>query len=150
MSDKFSDYNQSNILEFDYKDLFVKAPGDNNLYYFQIVFKDGFDNWKLGRPLFKKYPTIFDQDKKIFGFYKEKGEYNIEENDTNGGGLSLAWIMVIILAICLIVLGFAFVKVLPYIKRNKRANELDDEYDYVTGISMKKEDNKNFINGSVN
>ncbi len=150
LSDKFSDYNQSNILEFDYKDLFVKAPGDNNLYYFQIVFKDGFDNWKLGRPLFKKYPTIFDQDKKIFGFYKEKGEYNIEENDTNGGGLSLAWIMVIILAICLIVLGFAFVKVLPYIKRNKRANELDDEYDYVTGISMKKEDNKNFINGSVN
>ncbi len=148
--DTFNDYNQSNILEFDYKDLFVKAPGDNNnLYYFQIVFQEGYYYWKLGRPLFKKYPTIFDQHKKIFGFYKETGEYNDDEktdgNDTKEGGLLLIWIMMIILfTVCLlIVLVFVFVKVLPYIKEKKRAK---DNFDYLAGISMKEENRKDLIN----
>ena len=152
----FNDNNQSNILEFDYNDLFIKAPGNTNLYYFQIIFEENFYSWKLGRPLFKKYPAIFDQDKRIFGFYKETGNYTVEEkNDTKKeeereGGLSLAWVMVIILSICLIGLGFAFYKVLPYIKKKKRANELDDDYEYNTGISMKKEENNNLINEEIN
>ena len=62
----------------------------------------------------------------------------------------MAWVMVIILSICLIGLGFAFYKVLPYIKKKKRANELDDDYEYNTGISMKKEENNNLINEEIN
>ena len=59
-----------NTLEFNYEDLFVKSKNDDT-YYFQIVFKSGYYNWLLGRPLFKKYHMVFEQKKKIFGFYKE-------------------------------------------------------------------------------
>ena len=130
---KFNTYNESNALEFDYKDLFVKAPGDNNLYYFQIIFPDNtYFKWKLGRPVFKKYQMAFDQNKRIFGFYTQTGEYETNDNQNKeyGQSLSLSWILVIILSIILIALGIAFYKLLPYIKRRKRANELEDEYDY--------------------
>lgn len=130
---KFNTYNESNALEFDYKDLFVKAPGDNNLYYFQIIFPDNtYFKWKLGRPVFKKYQMAFDQNKRIFGFYTQTGEYetNGNQNKEYGQSLSLSRILVIILSIILIALGIAFYKLLPYIKRRKRANELEDEYDY--------------------
>ena len=138
--------NKTNILEFSYKDLFVKAPGDNNLYVFQIIFKDGYFRWKLGLLFFKKYSVVFDQDNKIFGFYSETGEYNIdnednEDNDDNDdnkknqkkksdSNLPISWILVIILSIFLIGLAFAFYKILPYIRRKRKANELDDDYDY--------------------
>ena len=124
--------NQTNTLDFGYKDLFVKAPGDNNLYFFQIIFKDGYFRWKLGLPFFKKYSVVFDQDNKIFGFYKETGKYDIDDDDDSkdNSHLSLSWILVIILSIILIGLAFAFYKVLPYIRRKRKANELDDDYDY--------------------
>ena len=144
--------NQTNTLDFDYKDLFVKAPGNNNLYVFQFIFKDGYFRWKLGLPFFKKYSVVFDQDNRIFGFYKETGEYNIDNddnednkgnNDKNGNddkknnekkksnsNLSLSWILVIILSIFLIGFALVFYKILPYIRRRRKANELDDDYDY--------------------
>ena len=135
-------YNNYSKLEFDYKDLFVKAPGNNNLYYFQMIFQSGFYNWKLGRPFFKKYPAVFDQDKRMTGFYIEVGEYNNNNNDNsnnnnnsyndNSSKFPLAWILVIILSIIVIGLIIAFYKVLPYIKRKKKANELDDDYEYYT------------------
>ena len=130
---KFNTYNESNALEFDYKDLFVKSPVDNNLYLFQIIFPDNtYFKWKLGRPVFKKYQMAFDQNKRIFGFYTQTGEYDINDNTKkkNGQSLPFSWILVIILSIILIGLGIAFYKLLPYIKRRKKANELEDEYDY--------------------
>ena len=137
LSNQYNAYNQSNVLEFDYNDLFIKAPGDNKLYYFQIVFPSNtYFKWKLGRPVFKKYPAVFDQEKKIFGFYTQTGEYDITDDgkaSDNGSRLSFSWILVIILSIILIGLAIAFFNVLPYIKRKKKANELDDEYDYPTG-----------------
>jgi flagellar biosynthesis/type III secretory pathway M-ring protein FliF/YscJ len=74
----------------------------------------------------------FDQNKRIFGFYTQTGEYDTKDNTNkeNGQSLALSWILVIILSIILIGLGIAFYKLLPYIKRRKRANELEDEYDY--------------------
>ena len=125
-------------LEFNYKDLFVKAPGKNNLYYFQIVFQYGFYKWKLGRPFLKKYPTVFNQDKRTFGFYLETGEYSIDNNNKNSEekgksfAVSFPWILVIILSICLIGLIITFYKILPYIKRKRKANEMDDDYDYLS------------------
>ena len=129
--------NQTNTLDFSYKDLFVKAPGENNLYVFQFIFKEGYFRWKLGLTIFKKYSVVFDQDNKIFGFYKETGEYNIDNDDNknnpkkkSNSNLSLSWILVIILSIILIGLAIAFYKVLPFIRRRRKANELDDDYDY--------------------
>ena len=122
-------YNDNlNIIEFDYNDLFIKSEINKDIYYFQIVFKGRYYNWLLGRPLFKKYPMIFDQNKKIFGFYLKTREEKDEEK------FNKAWIIVIFLIIILIgIIGFGIVLYIKYIsnKRKQKANELiDDNYDY--------------------
>jgi hypothetical protein len=129
-------------IEFSYEDLFIKCPGNNNLYCFQIIFGREYSNWILGKPLFKKYNMVFDQEKKIVGFYKEIGEYQYEEKETEKKSSSIPWIIVVILLICLFGLGFAFYKKLPFIKRKRIANELDDEFVYELAVKKNGGDKK--------
>ena len=124
-------YNDNlNIIELDYNDLFIKSEKNKDIYYFQIVFKSGYYNWLLGRPLFKKYPMIFDQNKKIFGFYSNTGSGE-EKSD---GKFHKAWLIVILLSIiliCIIIFGIVFYIKYVINKRKQKANELiDDNYDY--------------------
>ena len=140
-------------LEFDYKDLFIKANESEDRYYFQIVFQTGYIQWVLGRPLFKKYQMVFDQNKKIFGFYSQTGKDNSNGNGSgNGNGNpneddsknSTAWIIVIVLSIvlaCIIGIGiFCFLKFKSE-KRKKKANELiDDNYEYPSQENKGQED----------
>ena len=118
-----------NKLEFNYNDLFIKPNKNEDRYYFQIVFKSGYYQWTLGRPMFKKYPMVFDQNKKIFGFYENK-----KENESDDNKLSLAWILVIILIVilsCIIAFGVICYFKIKSEKRKKRAAELiDDNYEY--------------------
>ena len=152
LSNTYMDINQTNYIEFTYKDLFVKAPGDNDLYYFQIIFVDNSYKWIFGRPLFKKYRTIFNQDKKIIGFYTETGDYKSEDNKNNSGEknenntISLSWILVFILIFLLIF--FIIIGILFYNKykgsRKKKANELDDDnFDYTSTPEVTKDKNQN-------
>jgi hypothetical protein len=86
---------------------------------------------------------VFDQEKKIVGFYKETGEYEYEEkNENQKSRNSIPWIIILILLICLIGLGFAFYKKLPFIKRKKIANELDDEFVYELAVKKNNGENK--------
>ena len=128
--------NKGDKIEFNYEDLFIKCPGNDKLYCFQIIFGREYSTLILGKPLFKKYNMVFDQEKKIVGFYKEIGEYEYEEKLTDKKSNSVPWIIVVILLICLFGLGFAFYKKLPFIKRKKVANELDD--DFVYELAVKK------------
>jgi hypothetical protein len=141
---------KNNKIEFDYNDLFIQSKHDPNIYYFQILFVQYSNRWVLGRPLFKKYPTIFDQDKKIFGFYLQTGNYNINEtgknddiNKNNNNENKMPWslIIIIILVLCVIVLAVILCKVIPLIRRKKKANELDDDFDYESH-DEKKESNQ--------
>lgn len=133
-----------NTLEFDYNDLFVKSNKED-IYYFQIIFQSGYYNWLLGRPLFKKYQMVFEQKKKIFGFYKSLDE---KENKN----FPLAWVIVIILIILLICI--ITVSIVCYIKlflkqRKKKANELiDDNFEYEPNSESTKntEENQLFQN----
>ena len=133
LSTKYYSENKNNKLEFTYKDLFVKSSGGDR-YYFLIIFK-GMNGWVFGKPLFKKYPTIFDQDKKLFGFYIQTGEYKVKE-ETKNSDFNYSLFIIIILAILVVVLGallykFAW-KILP---RKKKANELlDDNFEYNCGL----------------
>jgi hypothetical protein len=130
-------------IEFNYQDLFLKCPDNTNYYCFQIVFGSMYSTWILGKPLFKKYNMVFDKEKKIVGFYKEIGEYTYEEkNENQKTRNSVPWIIVLILLICLIGLGFAFYKKLPFIKRKKFANELDDEFVYELAVKKNNGENK--------
>ena len=129
-------YNGYNKLELNFKDLFIKSKESSNTYYFQIVFQKDYNKWLFGRPLFKKYSMVFDQNKRIFGFYTKIGEFiNDELNDNT---FNYAWILVIVLSFCLLI--FIIIVVICYFKlvldkRRKRACELDD-YEYIS-----KEDN---------
>ena len=145
LSYNYIESNRKNYIEFNYQDLFVKAPGDNDLYYFQIVFVDNSYKWIFGRPLFKKYQTVFDQDKKIIGFYTETGEYNYN-NYNNKSKFPFVWILVIILFICLISLMILFYIKYPFKTRKKKANELDDDFDYESDANKKNEKDQLFIN----
>ena len=137
LSNTYIESNQTNYIEFNYSDLFVKAPGNNDLYYFQIIFVDNSYKWIFGRPLFKKYRTVFDQDAKIIGFYTEEGEYkdDIKNNDEKNNS-SIVLILICILFIlfcCIILLGILFYKYKNK-NRKKKANELEDNYDYSPSI----------------
>ena len=133
---------KSEKIELNYKDLFVKCPGFDNVYCFQIIFGSMSSAWILGKPLFKKHQMIFDQEKKVVGFYKEMGEYDIQENVSKGNfGRSLPWILVGILVLCLAVLGTIFYKKLPFIKRKKIANELEDDFVYELAVKKNEEEN---------
>jgi hypothetical protein len=131
-------------IEFNYKDLFVKCPGNNDNYCFQIVFGSMSSAWILGKPLFKKYQMVFDQEKKIFGFYKEIGEYEYEEKKSNGNsGRSIPWIIIVILLIIIGFLGFLFYRKFQLNKRKKIANELQDDFVYELSVKKNNDENKN-------
>ena len=131
-------YNGYNKLELNFKDLFIKSNKSSNIYYFQIVFQKDYNKWLFGRPLFKKYPMVFDQNKKILGFYTKVGGFiNDEFNDNI---FNYAWILVIVLSFCLVI--FIIIVIICYFKlvldkRRKRAYELDD-YEYISQDDNKK------------
>ena len=104
-----------------------------------------FSAWILGKPLFRKYNMVFDQEKKIVGFYKETGEYDYQQkiNKEKSGNI-LPWILVGFLLVCLIFVGIFFYKKLTSNKRKKIANELEDEFIYELAVKKNnEEDDKN-------
>ena len=53
----------------------------NNKIYFLIVYKDSIkDYWKLGKIFLKKYPFMFDYDKKIISYVHLKKVWNQKKN----------------------------------------------------------------------
>ena len=109
-----------------------------------MIFADNSYKWIFGKPLFKKYTTVFDQDKRIFGFYTETGEYNNDNNEVNKSNNFKNWFYLIIIfasiffIFCIILIVFFFKK-FPFNKRKKKANELDDEYEYNSNNIDKKQ-----------
>ena len=93
-----------------------------NKLFFLIIFSDYSESWSFGKIFLKKYHVFFDRDKKIFGVYP---------NDNKKLKIPFSWIIVLILLITLIgvliYVKFFIVKA----KRKIRANELDDDYEYI-------------------
>ena len=61
--------NVNMTFEFDYNDLFELH---DDKYYFLVLMRKESDIWYLGKPFFKKYQLIFNQDNKVIGFYDYK------------------------------------------------------------------------------
>ena len=103
-----------------YEDLFEVINGK---YFCKLIFrKDISSNWYLGHPFLKKYIFIFDNDRKIFGFYKK-----IKEKENL---LSLFTIMILILLIIIIILSIILIRYIYKKPKRIRANELEDDIDY--------------------
>ena len=127
LDSKYCPTNLNAKFEFTYKDLFIKK---NDIYYFQIVFpSDGsYSNWVFGKPLFKKYQMVFDQDRKTYGFYVK---INDKKNDNKlEKSLKTSWTLVIILIFVSLILGYFLCKLLAKLPRRLKANELEDNFTY--------------------
>ena len=130
LESKYCPTNLNAKFEFNYKDLFIKDENkDNDIYYFQIVFpSDGsYSNWIFGKPLFKKYQMVFDQDRKTYGFYVKLNE---KKSDNSNNSLKISWTLVVILIIVSLVLGYILCKLINKLPRRLKANELEDSFTY--------------------
>ena len=138
----FEHYEFNYTFEFSYKELFAEI---DNKYIFLIANVDDgqIDEWFLGRAFLNKYQFFFNPDTKVIGFYNpnilvEKindEDDNIKKDKNNDSNiLSKYLIYVLILSFLLfisIIFGIFYAcKSCNNNKKRKRANELDDEFEY--------------------
>ena len=132
---------------FNYNDLFKKI---GNKYYFMVIFEKYKNSyWQIGYPFFKKYDIVFDDDSKTIGYYNS----NIEINDNKGGNQTVKIVLIVLLTIIvfcgLLAIGYYIGKE-KYIQRKKRANELNDDYDYKINENIINNNEENTSNKIIN
>ena len=116
--------NHNFTFELKPSDLF--ALYDNKLYYLINFYKQSESTiWSFGIIFLRKYLFVIDQDKKVIGYYDNK------KNIYNNNQLYLK-ILLLFSFIIIIVLLYYFIHHLFFIKKRKiRANELEDNIDYL-------------------
>ena len=139
-------YFEEKKLVFDYKDLFTETKYK---YFFNIIFENTTrTKIELGKIFLKKYPINFNLENnkvlEIYDTYYEEQKKE-EENEPPGNNNAVLYIIITVILVSITgVLGFFFGKYLNKI-RKKRANELDDDYDYKQDNSIEPESEKNNI-----
>ena len=127
-------YNELNYtFEFNYRDLFIEK---DNKYIFLIVIEKNveIDEWYIGFSLLKKYQFVFNQEAKTIGFYNT----NITNEDSNKIDAKntmnyIIYLIIFLSWVVFICIGFFIGKYFyKKYKNKKRANELDDNYEYIT------------------
>ena len=112
----FYNKNLNMTFEFDYNDLFELH---DDKYYFLVLMRKNSDIWFLGKPFFKKYQLIFNQDNKVIGFYDYKKV--IPSN-------VFFYLRIILILILVIIIGYLFYYIIKnkFMKKKKnKAQELD-------------------------
>ena len=140
----YFEHNEFNYtFEFNYKDLFAEIK---NKYIF-LISSTGYDldEWFFGNIFLRKYQLVFNQEAKTISFYNPNIEVYTEENNDKiiiiKKSFEFKYIIIIlclsfVLFLCIgFIIGYNKYKN----KKKKRANELDDEYEYIA-------DNNNNIN----
>ena len=97
--------------------------------------------WKLGIPFLKKYKLSFNGDSRIITYY-ETFNYNNNTNNNmtkngvdilnknNNNSIIIKIIIIGALLVIFFILGILFHKNIIRLPRKKKANELEDDYDY--------------------
>ena len=123
---------------------------DTNLYFLILnnIGERFYIPWSLGIPFLKKYRLSFNYDSKMIGYYKNDGKIidknkNVENNNIFNSDFFKIFIIVI-LGIILFLLGMQMQKLLQK-QRKKKANELDDNYDYEPYKDNNNKKDKNSI-----
>ena len=110
-------------------DLFTIIP-DNNRVLFNIEFLKGYNNWVFGKPFFKKYQLIFDEDSKSIKFYIEKESINYSIYNQGIKYLNYIIIVVLLVIILFILRLYRNKKIIFQYKKNDKVYELSDYFDY--------------------
>ena len=117
---------------FDYNDLFIKDPNNENILYFMIAFmkydpiSDYSKYFHFGLQFLAKYQLSFDPKNKII-YYFGLEENNSTKKKKKSYKIVYYIIIIVVLAIILVVLGMILQKYLTRTPRKIRANELNDE-----------------------
>ena len=152
----FKHVNLNQIFEFNYEDLFQETK---NFYVFKIMLDENNKRfWNFGRPFLKKYQFILDNDQKTLTYIgintltpNQKTKDDIKKNNTNffSNKLYLIFILAFIIIIIAVLIGLFLGKKIFNKNKKKRANELDDDYEYIEkkinpneGIGIKFNDNE--------
>ena len=133
---------ESNELNYTFEitndELFIMK---GNYIYFKIIFPltKQQDNFVLGRTFTLKYPFVFNPDLKQIGIYKKF----INKKKNSNHSTLIKVIIIIIASILLIILGLKLGKYLYGVKRKRRANELDEDYEYTQSGNNDKDNDAN-------
>ena len=136
------------IFELTYKDLFIEY--NNKIVFLAVYNAYSPDYWQLGKIFMRKYPFIFDYDKKTINFVNiyniNKSDIEKKEKEKNNKKSFSNYLKIFIIIILIIIgniIGIIIGKNLWQKSRKKRANELDDDFDYTNNkIGNKNEDLK--------
>ena len=110
-------------------DLFTIIP-DNNRVLFNIEFLKDYNNWVFGKPFFKKYQLIFDDDSKLIKFYVENRRINYSIYNQGIKYFSYVIIVVLLVIILFILRLYRNKKILFQFKKDDIDYELSDYFDY--------------------
>ena len=122
-------------------DLFTIIP-DGRRILFNIDFTFHSNKWILGKPFFKKYQLFFNSDSNLISYFVSPKdlENNVEVNINKGNGLKI--FLIIFLTVLAFIIGIIFGRALcSKYNRKIRANELEDNYSYISS-DKNKIDNK--------
>lgn len=115
---------------FEPKDLFYEHEG---ILYFLVIYKhDDYDSqypdteWEVGTGFLKKYMLTFNINRQI-SFYSKKIGEDEEPNNENLKYIIIIVILSVVFLACIAFLIYYIMKIKP---RKKKANELDDDFDY--------------------
>ena len=120
-------------------DLFTIIPDDNRVL-FNVKFSFSDNKWIFGKSFFKKYQFIFDSESKLIKYYIQEEK---KENVINDYHIYLKIVIIALLIIIIFAIGVFFGKKIFNKLRKKRANELDDDYNYIQDNNIKENENNN-------
>ena len=125
---------------------------EGNYIFFKILFFIE-DNpiWLLGKPFTLKYQFVFNSDTKQIGIYNPDFVYEKPKTTWN---TKKFWLVFTIIILCIIftILGVVIGKKIYGLKRKQKANELTDDFEYISNsdIQINKTNDINNINNINN
>ena len=131
--------------ELNSNDLFKDC---GNYYLFMIIkLKYSMKVWTLGKIFMKKDLFYFDSNKKIIGYFNKAEKNYIEKNSGDNFFKKIKWYIFIVIGI---VVGILIGKKIREKARKLRANELEDNYEYLENEKKGNKNDINDVNNSIN
>ena len=109
---------------------------ENEFVFLKIIFILGVDTWLLGKPFSLKYQFVFNPDTRQFGMYNPDFEYK-KNSSLKKNFMSL--VIIVILCVIFTVLGVILGKKIYGLRRKQKANELNDDFEYISAAKLTKD-----------
>ncbi len=124
---------------------------DNKVYLKLLFFIEDSGKWLLGKPFSLKYQFVFNPDTNEIAMYNK--DYVEEKPERSSKQF---WLIFTIIILCIIftILGVIIGKKIYGLKRKQKANELNDDFEYISAADLtrgkKSTNNINDINRKNN